>query len=73
MSSKGQDKCEAELAKKSEFEAQIKAQEERAESVAAERDSLLKKIGNIVHDSVPISDNEDNNQGRPREQDMSDS
>lgn len=43
------------------LKASIAELEEREKAVAAERDAALLPIGNLVHDSVPVSDNEDNN------------
>ncbi|KAK3284060.1 hypothetical protein CYMTET_8269 [Cymbomonas tetramitiformis] len=42
---------------KEEIEVQTKVEQE----MAAERDAALKLIGNLVHDSVPVSDDEENN------------
>lgn len=36
--------------------------ETRSDEVEAKRDTLLKAIGNLVHPSVPISNDEANNQ-----------
>lgn len=36
----------------------IKELEDREKQLEAERDETLVKIGNLVHDSVPVSDNE---------------
>lgn len=33
-----------------------------SEKLEAERDGLLRSVGNVLHDSVPVSDNEDNNE-----------
>ncbi|KAF8428567.1 hypothetical protein EV426DRAFT_584840 [Tirmania nivea] len=50
------------IAKKTQFEAEKK----ELEGVAAEKEVELRRkvasIGNLVHDSVPVSDNEDNNE-----------
>lgn len=40
---------------------EIAEKKEIAKAVDAEVETLLGKIGNIVHADVPISDNEDNN------------
>lgn len=40
------------------LKAKISELEEREKNIIAERDAALVPIGNIVHDSVPISDNE---------------
>lgn len=50
-----------ELAEKLRLEKEKKAMEESALEKEKLRDRKLKTIGNYVHDSVPISDNEDNN------------
>lgn len=58
-SSKGQDACEDLLAEKNKIEeavAELKKQSDELESV---RDKKLGNIGNIVDDSVPISQDED--------------
>ncbi|KAL6774475.1 TSS2 [Auxenochlorella protothecoides x Auxenochlorella symbiontica] len=39
----------------------IKELEDREKELAEARDSALLPIGNLVHDTVPVSDNEDNN------------
>eukprot|EP00468_Gymnochlora_sp_CCMP2014_P008020 CAMPEP_0167754674 /NCGR_PEP_ID=MMETSP0110_2-20121227/8401_1 /TAXON_ID=629695 /ORGANISM="Gymnochlora sp., Strain CCMP2014" /LENGTH=530 /DNA_ID=CAMNT_0007640579 /DNA_START=80 /DNA_END=1675 /DNA_ORIENTATION=- len=45
--------------KSKEIDAKIKEQEKIATEAAAKRDSLLHKIGNYIHESVPIGDDED--------------
>lgn len=40
------------------LKAKIAELEEKEKAIIAERDAALVPIGNIVHDSVPISDNE---------------
>lgn len=42
-------------------EEKIKNLKEVSQEKQDQRDNLLKKVGNIVHDSVPIDNNEDNN------------
>ncbi|KAK2749173.1 Cytosolic seryl-tRNA synthetase [Myotisia sp. PD_48] len=49
------------LAQKAELEREKKEIEEKAVQKETLRDSRLKTIGNYVHDSVPIDNNEDNN------------
>ena len=46
------------LQQKAELERQTKEATEIAVAKEAERDRKIKTIGNYVHDSVPISDNE---------------
>lgn len=59
--SKGEDKCEEEIVKKTEFESKIPELLKTAEELERVRDVELIKIGNLVTDEVPIFDNEDNN------------
>ena len=49
------------IAQSKALDGKIKDAEAACESLISRRDELLKKIGNIVHDSVPVSDNEDLN------------
>ncbi|KAK6349667.1 Cytosolic seryl-tRNA synthetase [Orbilia brochopaga] len=49
------------LEKKAELEKEKKDLEAKAKDVEADLLRKLRTIGNIVHDSVPMSDNEDNN------------
>jgi len=58
---KGQDPCDAEMVEKLAVEAKITEQTKKVEQITAERDQRLGKIGNIVHESVLIDNNEDNN------------
>ena len=51
-----------ELDQKVQLEKEIKAVQEEAAEQARTRDRTIKTIGNYVHDSVPLSDNEDNNE-----------
>ncbi|KAL8438887.1 hypothetical protein Efla_005367 [Eimeria flavescens] len=53
--------CEELVAKTAEIKARLQALEAQAAEAAATRDSLLHAIGNIVHDSVPVSTDEANN------------
>ena len=50
------------MARKAELEKQRKEIDDRALDKEKARDKKIKSIGNYVHDSVPISDNEDNNE-----------
>ncbi|KAF8544253.1 hypothetical protein BDD12DRAFT_816393 [Trichophaea hybrida] len=50
------------LAKKAQLEVEKKELEAIADAKEKEMNKKLGTIGNIVHDSVPISDNEDNNE-----------
>lgn len=43
------------------IDGEIQKTRERVERLEKERDNVLHEIGNIVHDSVPVSNNEDNN------------
>eukprot|EP00931_Biecheleriopsis_adriatica_P103970 TRINITY_DN7873_c0_g1_i1.p1 TRINITY_DN7873_c0_g1~~TRINITY_DN7873_c0_g1_i1.p1 ORF type:complete len:467 (-),score=140.00 TRINITY_DN7873_c0_g1_i1:57-1457(-) len=58
-SSKGQDKCEDLVAKKTALEAEVADLTTTANDTMAARDKALGSIGNIVHESVPISQDED--------------
>ena len=49
------------LQKKAELEAEKKRREDEATQKEKERDKKCKTIGNYVHESVPLDDNEDNN------------
>jgi hypothetical protein len=46
------------------MKASIAELEEKEKQIIAERDAALVPMGNIVHDSVPISDNEVRKRGR---------
>jgi len=59
--SKGQDKCEEDVAKKDELELQKPEFAKIAEDLEQKRDNLLIKIGNVLTDKVPIFENEDDN------------
>ena len=50
------------LAKKADLEKQAKTASDEADAKEKERDKTCKTIGNYVHDSVPINDNEDFNE-----------
>jgi seryl-tRNA synthetase len=58
-SSKGQDKCEDLLAEKTKLEAESAELDKITEELIEKRDVKLGMIGNIVHDTVPISQDED--------------
>jgi seryl-tRNA synthetase len=69
--SKGQDKCEPELAQKTQMESVIADQEKVVEEALSVRDLALHKIGNIVDPDVVISKDEADNKvirtwGNPR-------
>jgi len=49
------------IPKKLELEKKIPQWEQELKAIEDEREKALKVIGNIVHASVPVSDNEDNN------------
>lgn len=59
--SKGQDKCEEEIAKSQEMGKEVQAREEEVELFRKEINKMLAKCGNIVDDSVPVSNDEANN------------
>jgi seryl-tRNA synthetase len=59
--SKGQDKCEEEVALSKELDGKVKEQEIFMSEVIAKQDTLLKKIGNIVDPRACISNTEDDN------------
>ncbi len=44
--------------KSKELKAQIAAKEDEEKALAEQRDAAIIPIGNLVHDSVPISDDE---------------
>ncbi|KAL8275461.1 hypothetical protein Esti_000673 [Eimeria stiedai] len=54
--------CEKLVARTTEIKARLQALEAQAAEAAATRDALLHTIGNLVHDSVPVSNDEANNQ-----------
>ncbi|KAL1975319.1 hypothetical protein VTN31DRAFT_3711 [Thermomyces dupontii] len=49
------------LKQKAEIEEERRKADERASAKEAERDAKIRSIGNYVHDSVPVSNNEDDN------------
>lgn len=57
--SKGADKCEDLLEKKTKAEAEVEECVKKSDELLVARDKKLLTIGNIVHDSVPISQDED--------------
>ncbi|CAE7353237.1 unnamed protein product [Symbiodinium sp. CCMP2592] len=57
--SKGQDKCEDLLQQKTALEGEAADFEKVVEETQAKRDKLLGAIGNLVHDTVPVSQDED--------------
>jgi len=70
--SKGQDQCEAELKEKAVLEASIAEQTKKVDATTKDRDAKVNRIGNMVHESVLIDNNEDNNPvvrtwGNPRQ------
>ena len=50
-----------EIAEVAAIKSAIAEAEEKEKLLADERDAILFEIGNLVHDSVPVSDDEDNN------------
>eukprot|EP00419_Tripos_fusus_P022323 CAMPEP_0172716918 /NCGR_PEP_ID=MMETSP1074-20121228/69757_1 /TAXON_ID=2916 /ORGANISM="Ceratium fusus, Strain PA161109" /LENGTH=471 /DNA_ID=CAMNT_0013541731 /DNA_START=108 /DNA_END=1523 /DNA_ORIENTATION=- len=58
-SSKGEDKCEDLLSQKQKLEAESAELDKVTEELIEKRDAKLGMIGNIVHDSVPVSQDED--------------
>eukprot|EP00448_Togula_jolla_P026139 CAMPEP_0170650968 /NCGR_PEP_ID=MMETSP0224-20130122/46094_1 /TAXON_ID=285029 /ORGANISM="Togula jolla, Strain CCCM 725" /LENGTH=461 /DNA_ID=CAMNT_0010982683 /DNA_START=116 /DNA_END=1501 /DNA_ORIENTATION=- len=57
--SKGQDQCEDLVAQKKKLDDEVVKLEEASEVLKVKRDKKLGSIGNIVHDSVPVSQDED--------------
>ena len=55
------DSCDDLVSKTAEIKARLESLEVQAVEAAATRDTLLRGIGNIVHDSVPVSNDEANN------------
>lgn len=62
MKKKAKENADDLLKEKDELQAKKKAQEDLANEKLQALHSKIKRIGNYVHDSVPISDNEDNNE-----------
>ena len=59
--SKGKDKCEEEIKKIKEIDKEIAAQTEISDKMEKDIHTLLRKIGNIVNESVPVSKDENEN------------
>jgi len=57
--SKGKDTCDELLAKKGELEKEEAALKEKSKELQEKRDEVLGHIGNILHDSVPVGQDED--------------
>lgn len=57
--SKGSDACEDLVKQKSKLEAEAVDLEKEAQELLEKRESKIHKIGNIVHDSVPVSQDEE--------------
>ena len=57
--SKGQDKCEELVSEKDALTAKIAALKQQSDELLTKRDNKLHYIGNIVHDSVPVSNDEE--------------
>eukprot|EP00913_Durusdinium_trenchii_P011403 g10711.t1 len=57
--SKGADKCEDLLEQKTSLEGEAANMEKVCDETIFQRDKLLGSIGNMVHDSVPVSQDED--------------
>lgn len=57
--SKGKDQCEDLIAKKNGLEAEAGELEKGADALLEQRDKKLNGIGNLVHDTVPISKDEE--------------
>eukprot|EP00933_Yihiella_yeosuensis_P082537 TRINITY_DN96451_c0_g1_i1.p1 TRINITY_DN96451_c0_g1~~TRINITY_DN96451_c0_g1_i1.p1 ORF type:complete len:529 (+),score=141.95 TRINITY_DN96451_c0_g1_i1:184-1587(+) len=57
--SKGADKCEELLKEKEAKEAEVAKVQAEADELLEKRDEKLGRIGNLVHDSVPVSQDED--------------
>ncbi len=56
--SKGQDPCEQEIKESVEIDNKIKLEEQAAEDLRSQLDLMISKCGNIVDDSVPVSQDE---------------
>ncbi len=56
---KAKEPCDEEVAQMKAMQVEIKALQKTLPDIAAERDVLLNRIGNIVDDEVPISHDED--------------
>jgi len=60
--SKGKDECTALVEQKNKIDKEVKDLEEVSDALQDKRDKRLGNIGNILHDSVPISQDEENNE-----------
>jgi len=58
---KGKDDCKDLVDKKTKLEAECKSLEKLSDELVSRRDKTLGKIGNILHESVPVSEDEANN------------
>merc|ERR1712136_539225 len=58
----GQDECLDELAEKKKCEEKLAELEQVAKTLLVKRDTRLKAVGNLLHTSVPVSDDEKNNE-----------
>lgn len=59
--SKGKEKCEEEITKAKELSGQIEKQEVLEAELLVKVKALLKQMGNIVHETVPVSKDEKDN------------
>lgn len=59
--SKGQDLCEEEMKVKAQLEEELKVQQEKVKELESILNKNLRKVANWLHESVPISDNEEDN------------
>ena len=59
--SKGQDPCTELIAKKNEYEKEKTELTKKCDEIYAELIKTYSKVGNMLHESVPISNNEDDN------------
>jgi seryl-tRNA synthetase len=60
-SSKGQDDCADLIEENQKLDKQISEIEKEAETLWESLTKTYSKVGNLVHDTVPVDDNEDNN------------
>lgn len=73
MKKKAKEECDDMIAANKERDLQCKAAQVALNELEAERTAKLSLLGNLVHDSVPVDDNEDNNAvvrtyGEPRKE-----
>ena len=59
--SKGQDPCTEEIATAKKIEAERDKQDQIEKEFYSKMMAKVYEVGNIVHDSVPVDNNEDNN------------